>query len=318
MFAVSIGMSIRQRASLLSRLEVRSQLRWIAEAGAKKAFAAIKENDKRQEGLFNAQTKSYLLRNDNLFKNIALGKGSYAVSDFSKIKDLLDPVIFGIVDEDRKINLNTASLDELIRLVQAVTASDSNEAQAVVESVLDWRETGEGQLTSFYSDDYYYNLEYPFEPKDAQFELLDELLLIRGVTPAVFKQLRPFVTIYGDGQVNINTADREVLAALGLSEGVIDKILTVRVGVDGEESTTDDYVFTKTYDIASDMLKFLKMELDEIREVDRLNSLAKLKTASSIYSVQSRAILQGKSQSLMVNAVFDARENRVLYWSEKF
>ena len=44
------------------------------------------------------------------------------------------------------------------------------------------------------------------------------MYLIRGITAEIFKKLKPYITIYGDGQININTAGKEVLTALGLND----------------------------------------------------------------------------------------------------
>ena len=41
-FAVHIGMQVRQRATLMTRLQIRSQLRYLAEAGVKKGDRSVK------------------------------------------------------------------------------------------------------------------------------------------------------------------------------------------------------------------------------------------------------------------------------------
>ena len=318
MFAVSIGLSVRQRATLFSRIENRSQLRWIAEAGIKKAIGALKEDWKRNNGRLTAEGKQYLYNNPDRFKSVGIGAGIFNVFNESKSHALEQQRFYGVVDEERKLNINTASLEELVNLFQRNTPLDVPSSQALAEAIADWRQAGESKFTGYYSDDFYLNLEYPFEPKDAQFEMIDELILIRGMTAALLEQLQPFITIYGQGQVNVNTAPREVFSALGLNDSVIEKILEVRRGPDGEENTFDDYIFYKTYDIVSEMLKFVKLEVDEIKEIDRLNSLAKFTTVSSVYSIQSQAILNEKKQDFVTEAVFDLTENRILYWREKF
>ena len=54
---------------------------------------------------------------------------------------------------------------------------------------------------------------------------LDEILLVKGMNKEIYDKLINFVTIYGDGAVNINTASKEVLEALGLADSLVDKIL---------------------------------------------------------------------------------------------
>ncbi len=62
-----------------------------------------------------------------------------------------------------------------------------------------------------------------------------ELLLVRGITPTILAKLEPFVTVLpatGSLKVNVNTAPREVLAALSpeLSDnpGVVDRLISTR------------------------------------------------------------------------------------------
>ena len=42
-------------------------------------------------------------------------------------------------------------------------------------------------------------------------ESLDELLLVNGMTKDIFERIKDYVTVWGSGMVNINTAGREVL-----------------------------------------------------------------------------------------------------------
>ena len=148
-------------------------------------------------------------------------------------------------------------------------------------------------------------------------EVIDELLLVRGFTPAILERLRPFVTLYGDGQVNINTASRTVLRALGLSPEVADKLLFVRRGVDETEATKDDYIFYKTFDVASEMAAFIELQPDEIAQLDALNGQRLIKTNSRYFEIQSRAYADPQRPERVVTAVYDSVDNLVVYWREK-
>lgn len=65
---------------------------------------------------------------------------------------------------------------------------------------------------------------------------MEELALLKGVTPELLIKLRPCVTVYGTDQVdlatkvNVNTAPKEVLAALDekLRDDLVDRILEYR------------------------------------------------------------------------------------------
>ncbi len=118
---------------------------------------------------------------------------------------------FEIVDEERRLPLNTVPEEILARLPgftpQAVTAFLARRQ--------------EGKTLSH----------------------LGELVSLPGFQTAVLDQLEPLVTPYGSGPVNIHTASREVLEILGLSPGLTQTILLYRVGTDGKEGTADDGIF---------------------------------------------------------------------------
>jgi len=58
--------------------------------------------------------------------------------------------------------------------------------------------------------------------KNAQLYSVDELLLIKGIDRTVYEKLLPYVTVYGDGLININSAEKPVL--MSLSENITDEL----------------------------------------------------------------------------------------------
>jgi len=317
-FAAKVGMRVRQRATVLARLESRSQAHYIAEAGIKKAVAALRADLKQNKGLYSAYGKYYRHNNPDKFKKIEIEDDFSEVSYFHTQQLGDSRKRYGFVDEERKININTADRWTLIRLIQQVAALDEDKAKGIAEAIIDWREIGETRATGFYSDDYYSNLQYPYKPKNMDFEVIDELLLVRGIDEDVYERLRPFVTIYGNGQVNINTASPETLLAIGLDKDLIEKIFLVRRGLDGVEDTVDDYIFYKTYDIASEMKGFVKLKLMEMKRIDYLNDAGMIKTNSFYYQIQSEGILNQKKDIATITCVYNAEEDQVEYWRENY
>jgi type II secretory pathway component PulK len=77
---------------------------------------------------------------------------------------------FGLVDESGKLNLNSATVDELTML-PGMTSD-------VAQAIFDWRSpTGGGESS------YYGSLAEPYESKDASYDTVEELNLVEGVTP---------------------------------------------------------------------------------------------------------------------------------------
>ncbi len=60
----------------------------------------------------------------------------------------------------------------------------------------------------------YAALQPPSRPKNAQFDAVDELRHVFGVTPRVYRGVAPYLTVSGDGRVNVNTAPAPVLNTL--------------------------------------------------------------------------------------------------------
>jgi len=100
---------------------------------------------------------------------------------------------------------------------------DPEEVENIVDAIKDWIDNPDNDDVTGWGgaeDSYYQSLERPYPCKNAPFEFLEELLLVRGITkelfygsgekPGIFSYLSPL----GDGKININTADPLVLRAL--------------------------------------------------------------------------------------------------------
>src|SRR5258706_14666782 len=85
-----------------------------------------------------------------------------------------------LIPESSKLNINTASPDDLLRVVAVVTA-DLERAREIVEGIVDWRgPAGPGGLDSFYS-----TIAPTFRALHASFDEFQELLLVHGCPPAL-------------------------------------------------------------------------------------------------------------------------------------
>jgi general secretion pathway protein K len=313
---VQIGLTLRQRINLVGRLEQRSQLHFLAEAGIKKGISAIKQDWQKNDGGMNAQSKYERHNNPERFQNIKMDGGMFDVSYEYPSGSVGKNKFYGWVDEERKININTAERIVLTRLWRIVLDLEEDEAIQLTESIFHWK-TPRSLQEKFVLDGYYSTPQRSYVPKRADFELLEELLLVYGMAEDFLERIRPFVTVYGDGMVNINTAPREVLLSLGLDPVVVDKVFNVRRGLDKIEATTDDFIFRQSYDIASEIKSFLQMDLWEVDQIDHLNTTGKLKTSSGFFFIQSQAQLSNSQGKLSARAIYNAKENHVEFWSEK-
>lgn len=313
--AVHLGLTVQRRIELLSRLEKRSQLQDIAEAGADKAIAAVRTDAKRTAQQ-TPQSKQFKFNNPSFFQEKSLGGGRFDVNHWEYDDDVYHyAVVYGMVDEERKVNINTAGRDVIERLIRHIL-SDEERAKELSSAIFDWREHGESEITGFFSDDFYGQLQYPYEAKKTNYETLDELMLVKGMNPQVYRWLTDFVTIYGDGRVNINTAPKAVLVALGFSEELAQKILIVRRGADGREATADDIVFQTTESLGLVLAQTVGLEPQEIEQVNALNARHALTTESRYYKVRSAAQLNNSDEKTVIVCVFDLINGKIKYWRE--
>ena len=133
-----------------------------------------------------------------------------------------------ITDEEGKININTATIDQL-KYFFLETGIDSTEVDTIVDSMMDWRDTNDLHMLNGAEEDYYQSLEKPYSSKDGPFQSVEELLLVKGMTKKYFngskdgadendeetyKGVKNQFTVYGSGRININTASGIALRTL--------------------------------------------------------------------------------------------------------
>lgn len=315
--AVNLGYGVRQKMTFMKRIESRSQAQHVVEGGVKVAVTLLLNDLQRNQFQYTAAAKAFRHNNPSRFADIRMEDGSCEVSYPVGTPSTSQDRMFGVIDEESKINVNTADKLTLQSIISQALVVDDNYAEKLAESIYDWRQLGDSEIKGFTGDDYYSNLKFPYPKKSLPFEMPDELLLIKGMDRAKYEILRNFVTVYGNGQVNVNTASKQVLIALGLNETVADKILVLRRGPDGVDNTADDHMFYRTFDIATEVNAFAKMEDAEMRMIDSLNQRGVLGTNSYYFTVNCLAFLKGTNEKRRAVATFSSTDNRIVYWNEK-
>ncbi len=139
------------------------------------------------------------------------------------------PVSVAIQDEYGKIDLNMASGPTLQRMF-VVAGQQPEAADALTEAVLDWREKGDLRRLHGAKAEDYRAAGYDYVPRCGPFQTVDELQLVMGITPALFQQLRPILTVYSQRQtLNTQTAPRAALLSLpGMDEPQVDALIQAR------------------------------------------------------------------------------------------
>ena len=138
---------------------------------------------------------------------------------------------YTITDEEGKLNINTAPLEQIKSIIIS-SGVDVTDVDTIGDSIFDWRDTNNLHMLNGAEEDYYQSLENPYSSKDGPFDSIDELLLVKGVTPEIFygsmkegedeeksgedekkeyEGIAQYFTPWGSGQLNINTAPQKVL-----------------------------------------------------------------------------------------------------------
>jgi general secretion pathway protein K len=147
-----------------------------------------------------------------------------------------------ITPESSKLNVNLAKPEELMALLIALGA-EPDRAQTVTQGILEWRTPIPGALQQA-SEQLSFSPAPSFPPRHASLEEIEELLLVKGMTPDLFHGsigrdregglvarpgLRDFLTTFGaGGPLDANTAQPAVLSAAGVSVEAIALILQRR------------------------------------------------------------------------------------------
>jgi general secretion pathway protein K len=147
-----------------------------------------------------------------------------------------------IIPENSKLNINTAPEEELFRLLLALGA-DPDRAREISLAIVDWRTLPQQAGMSLF-DQLYLSQAPSFRSRHASFEEIEELLLMKGMTPELFHGaygrdpqgrlvarggLKDCVSVYSaGGQIDVNAAQPAVLEAIGLDPGMISSIVQAR------------------------------------------------------------------------------------------
>lgn len=151
-----------------------------------------------------------------------------------------------MIPENSKFNLNSVTPEELNRLLLNLGA-DPGRARQIVLGIMDWRAAAPGGPTEF--DQYYLSLTPSFRSPHASFQEIEEVLLVRGMTPDLFYGtyereyapdqtgsrlrarggLKDCVSVFGNnGRFDVNGAEPAVLMALGIDPQAVGAIVAAR------------------------------------------------------------------------------------------
>ena len=227
-------------------------------------------------------------------------------------------ISLSIEDEESKFNIDKVvtsyGLEDkrretmFIRILQLLKI-DTNITYAMV----DWEDHDSNTLPLGAEENYYMNLPRPYKPFNSPFITIGEIMLIKGFkrdyyylppdkrsigSEKKYDALRDYITVYGDGLININTASVPVLCSLSrdINETVAEDIVNYR----------NEHPFEKKEDLKN---------VETISELlyDEIDSLITVK--SNIFRIRVRGIISDVEQRIDAVVMRQNMGVRVVYFS---
>ncbi len=226
------------------------------------------------------------------------GVASYPVGDGT--------ISIAIEDLDGKLPLNRivsgANVDAILfdryeRLLELLDFADPAQMAVDLADWIDENDQPYDQHGLFGTEDgYYLSLERPYHCKNGPLASLEELALVRGYDKEAVTRLRPHVTVYGDTQINVNTASAEVIASLDaeIFPSDAEDIVALREGAPFESlQDLKDEIAPQLYNLLTYQVGY------------------EIKVKSNIYRVLSQAWINDGSRTVV--AVVDKSKHEILY-----
>jgi len=199
-----------------------TEKKFLAEAGVERGILELFYRNANKNQAIILEGHEVWRIDGRLYKDL-MGEGEFSV---------------GITDESGKIDINamTDANSIVLRNLLKNLGVQEEEVNTIVDSMLDWKDADDLHHLSGAEDDYYMSLPNPYKAKNANFDTLEELLLVKGMTSEILygnkekKGIIDLLTIYsGKSQINVNAAAKEVLMAIpGITPEIADSIISFR------------------------------------------------------------------------------------------
>jgi type II secretory pathway component PulK len=186
--AYQFGDTMASEADAADSFRRSMQARALADSGVAYAAAILS----------NADTFTNML-NSNPYDNPTCFQGRQVTPDgatllgrFSLVApiDTDDPAFgsqpfrYGVLDEAGKININALMrLDSSGKILHDVLVLLPNMTEDIANCIIDWLDADDEPRASGAEVDYYATLSPPYKPRNGPIDSLEELLLVKGVTP---------------------------------------------------------------------------------------------------------------------------------------
>lgn len=187
--AASFSLGMRREAGTLRHLLEVAEARAAAEAGVRYAMLGLAESDR--SAAWDADGRPREL-------------------EFGDIR-----LTIRVAHEASRIDLNAADSELIDGLLLSTGVSDANARAFLRDNILDWRDSSPHRRAEGLSVVDYRSAGLNYGPRNGPFLAVEELLLVPGVTPELYRRLSPLLTVHSrQSGVNFLGASEPVLMAL--------------------------------------------------------------------------------------------------------
>jgi general secretion pathway protein K len=208
--AITLQFNTSMRSDMYDAASLKEgiKLTCIAKSGFNYACAVLSEDDPAVDSLHEDWADQKLLSSNSatMFEN---GRFEVRIIDYS------GKIPVNSVVEGEKFE---ALLTRFLSL--EVFGLGPEDVGNIVDAIKDWVDLDD-EITKFGAENGYYQaFDRPYSCKNAPLDSVEELLFVKGITKELFYGTREkpgisgYLTVYGNGRININTADPLVLRSL--------------------------------------------------------------------------------------------------------
>lgn len=315
-FTVVVNRQASQQLFMGRWIKERVILGAVSKAAVERAIVELEQDKIEIYDAFNETWGS----NKDAFREIQFGAGTYSVvCDQDLGHDPEKTLRYGVCDESGRVNLNKAGQDTLKNLfMAAIEKIEEKKAISLAQAVIDWRDPDDAALEQGAESSSYRGLRNPYVPRNAPFESVEELSLVRGIDAAIYEKVKNYVTVYtGEGKVNFNTAPESVLRALGLSETLAKRVVAFRLGDDEIAGTEDDRIFEAPESITPALSLAGNFSPEDFAQISNAIAQELVSVKSDVFRIYALSrLIEGNRTSDHISTCVAARSGAILYWRE--
>jgi competence ComEA-like helix-hairpin-helix protein len=245
MVVIGVLHTARTDLTVVKNYGDRVQAHYLALAGVERAKALIYQDTVTRQQTAKSHTGS-LFDDAKDFRDVPFGRGHFQVLRRGGSGGRPE-IVYGISDEESRLNINNASLNQLTNnsALRGMTAE-------MAASIVAWRSPKTQVVPGGAQTEYYMSLKPPYQARNGPFQTMRELLMVRGVTPRLLlgtNSDQPGTTrapgedgwsalltvadtdknVGTDGKerVNVQTADESTLAGIpGITSSIAQAIIS--------------------------------------------------------------------------------------------